>query len=139
MTFGLHVYIDNDVSGSTLQDNTNYHHLFRKDDVILFDKHHKPTIRNIEGVTSTTPHEELYQHTSVTSLMNDLQNFNPTNKGLLYFKEPQSHKTLHNSEQRPRMGYHHNHNLDIPNKINFFRKKQLPHTLPNMAHSLIAY
>jgi len=139
MTFGLHVYVENDPSGSTLQDNTNYHHLFRKNDIDFFNKHHKSTIRNIEGVTSTTPHEELYQHTSVTSLMNDLGNFNPTNKGLLYFKEPQSHKTLHNSEQRPRMGYHHNHNLDIPNKINFFRKKQLPHTLPNMTHSLIAY
>ena len=67
MTFGLHVYVENDPSGSTLQDNTNYHHLFRKNDIDFFNKHHKSTIRNIEGVTSTIPHEELYQHTSVTS------------------------------------------------------------------------
>lgn len=136
MTFGLHVYPEPAPSGSTLQDNTNYHHLFRKDDIDFFNKHHKSTIRNIEGVSSTIPHEELYQHTSVTSLMNDLGNFNPTNKGLNYYEETESHKALHNTEQRPRMGYHDNYNLDIPDKIDFMSKKKLPHTLSNMIHSL---
>lgn len=136
MTFGLHVFVEPEPSGSTLQDNTNYQHLFRKKDVEYFSRHHKSHVRNVEGVTELNPHHELYQHTSVTSMMNDLGNFNPTNKGLNYYEETQAHKTLHNKEQMPRMGYHDNYNLDITNKIDFMSKKKLPHTLPNMVHSL---
>src|SRR5210317_2265747 len=118
MTFGLHVFNEPRPAGSTLQDNSNYHHLFRKDVIDLI------------------PHHELYQHTSVTSMMSDLANFNPTSKALNYYKETEAYKTLHNKEQMPRMGYHDNFNLDIPNKINFMKKKELTHTLPNMVDSL---
>jgi len=136
MTFGLHVFPEPKPSGSTLQDNSNYHHLFRKDDIDLFNKHHKNHFRSVEGVTDLIPHHELYQHTSVTSMMSDLANFNPTSKALNYYKETEAYKTLHNKEQMPRMGYHDNFNLDIPNKINFMKKKELTHTLPNMVDSL---
>ena len=136
MTFGLHVFPEPKPSGSTLQDNTNYHHLFRKDDIDYFNKHHKNHFRSVEGVTDLIPHHELYQHSSVTSMMNDLANFNPTSKALNYYKETESYKTLHNKEQMPRMGFDNNFDLHIPNKIDFMKKKELTHTLPSMVDSL---
>ena len=109
----------------------------KKLQIDFFNKHHKNHFRNDDASTHLDEapfKEKLYQHTSVTIQLNDLQNFNPTCKGLTYFKETELNNMLYNPTSKPRYQGIINRITHIPDHIDNLRKPgKLFHT--GLSHS----
>ena len=133
--FGLNIPYYKDEIGE-LNGANNYHYPFRKTEVDFFAKHHKNHFRTMEGVVDPKSHYSKYQHDHVTSSMNQLQNFNPTNKIHTYFEESESHRTLHQKDQRPRFETVIGKDTEIVDKIDFMKKKETPLVPFSHSHKL---
>ena len=133
--FGLNIEYYKDEVGE-LSGNLNYHMPFRKTEINYFQKHNKNHVRTTEGVEETIPYHKKYQHDHVTSSLNYLQNFNPTNKIHTYFEETEAHRALHNKDQRPRFETVIGKDTEIVDKIDFMRKKPVPHVPFSHSHKL---
>ena len=133
--FGLHIPYYKDEIGE-LNGANNYHYPFRETEINFFEKHHKNHFRTTEGVTDNKPHYVEYQHNHPTSFLNYLQNFNPTNPGIVYYEETQAHRTLYNKDQKPRFEKVDNKDTHIIDKIDFMRKKPVPVVPFNHSHKL---
>jgi len=111
--FGLNVFVEPDPTGridATKQDNYNIQ--FRKPDAKLMineditGNYH----RQEKDIPAQYPYHSKIHHEHVTINMNNLQNFNPTSKGLTYFEEHETNKHIHHG------GYHsHPPNKTKPN------------------------
>ena len=111
--FGLHIFPETDPTGridATKQ--VNYNIPFRKNDSKLMinqditGNYH----RQVGDIPPQIPHHSKIHHDSVTMHLNNLQNFNPSSKGLTYFEEHETNKHIHHG------GYHsHPPNKTKPN------------------------
>lgn len=111
--FGLNVFVEPDPTGridATKQDNYNIQ--FRKPDAKLMINEDITDnyFRQVGDIPPQYPYHSKIHHEHVTINMNNLQNFNPTSKGLTYFEEHETNKHIHHG------GYHsHPPNKTKPN------------------------
>jgi len=129
--FGLNVYVEPNPTGridATKQDNYNIQ--FRKPDAKLMINEDITGnyFRQEKDIPPQYPYHYKIHHESVTMNLNNLQNFNPTSKGLTYFEEHDTNKHIHHSSQ----GSMHSHPANkttpnhrdntVTNKIDKWRK-----------------
>lgn len=96
--FGLNVFVEPDPTGNidaTREDSYNIP--FRKSDAKY--RVSQPTTKSYNRMEGDIPpqfdkHHVIHHH-SVTMHLNNLQNFNPTSKGLTYFEEHDTNKHIH--------------------------------------------
>jgi len=111
--FGLHIFAQPDPTGTIdalKQDNYNIQ--FRKNDSKLMIKEDITGnyFRQEKDIPPQYPYHYKIHHEHVTINMNNLQNFNPTSKGLTYFEEHETNKHIHHG------GFHsHPPNKTKPN------------------------
>lgn len=106
------------ISGSKI-----FHHPWKKTEADYFDKRHKSHFRNVDPIPAEFKRYFKQHHTDVTMTMNNLQNFNPTNKGLTYFEEHDTNKHLNYPTSRPRFESFNYRDTSIPDKINEWKKE----------------
>ena len=133
--FGLNIPYYKEEVGE-LSGDSNWHMPFRKTEIDVFKRHHKNHFRTTEGVVDPTRYYSKYQHDHVTSSLNYLMNYNPTNPIHTYYNETTAHRTLHNKDQRPRFTKVDNKDTEIVDKINFMAKKKVPHVPFSHSHKL---
>lgn len=100
--FGLNVFVEPDPTGridATKQDKYNIQ--FRKNDanLMITEQHTDNYFRQEGDIPSQIPHHYKIHHESVTMNLNNLQNFNPTSKGITYFEPHETERHIHHSSQ----------------------------------------
>ena len=106
------------ISGSKIF-NTDW----KKTEADYFDKRHKSHFRTGEGIPSEFKRYFKQHHTDVTTSMNNLQNFNPTNKGITYFEQHDTNKHINYPTSRPRFESFNYRDTSIPDKIDALKKE----------------
>lgn len=109
----------------------------KKLQIDFFNKHHKNHHRNKDASTHQDEapfKEKLIQHTSITNELTKTMDFNPTSKGLTYFKEHSTNNMLHNHTSKPRYEGVINRITHIPDHIDNLRKPG-NHFHTNLSHS----
>jgi len=119
--FGLQNYEENPVG--ELNGKLNYHYLHRLNNIDLFNKHHKSHNRASDAIPAEFKRLNKKQYNSVTNMLNNLQNFNATSKGLTQFEHHDTHKHMFKvNDSHKRYLLVNNRNTDIQDKIDKMRK-----------------
>tara|TARA_R110000803_G_scaffold48881_2_gene101707 strand:- start:215 stop:631 length:417 start_codon:yes stop_codon:yes gene_type:complete len=116
---------------------SDIHHVdFKESNVDFFNKHHKNYYRYTDPIDEDEQmkNQKVIQHESVTENLKQLQDFNPTSKGVTYFKEHELNKMLHGASQKLRYTDITHHNTRIIDEINDLRVKTV-HPHAPFAHS----
>ena len=111
--FGLHIFPETDPTGRidiTRTQSYNTHHRKNDSKLMVNEPHTRNYHRQVGDIPPQYPYHSKIHHDSVTMHLNNLQNFNPSSKGLTYFEEHETNKHIHHG------GYHsHPPNKTKPN------------------------
>jgi hypothetical protein len=118
--FGNQIYEDNPTG--RVAGKTHFHHPFKLNEINYYLKHNKNYFRNTDGIPYEKSRFFKQHHSSVTVDMNNLGNFNPTNKGITYFKEHDTNNHIHNTKSHLRLENVSNYDNSINEKIEAWRK-----------------
>ena len=117
-----------------------YQNVMKRKEADYFKKHHASTHRmfgNIFTLNDKPFKEKLYQDEHVTVLLSELQNYNPTSKGVDYFEENETNKMLHHPESKHFYSGINHRNTKIIDEIDEKRKKNIKYHYPEHSHRLL--
>ena len=127
--FGLNVFVQPDPVGTidaTKQDKYNIQHRKNDANLMITEQHTDNYFRQEGDLPSQIPHHYKIHHHSVTMDLNNLQNFNPTSKGITYFEEHETNKHIHGGGMHshlPNKTTPNHKDMSIPNKIQQWTKR----------------
>jgi hypothetical protein len=126
--FGLHIFPEPNPTGTIdALKQVNYNIPFRKNDSKLMIKEDITGnyFRQEKDIPPQYPYHYKIHHEHVTMNMNNLQNFNPTSKGITYFQEHETNLHIHHGKfhshppNKTKPNYRDN---TVTNKIDKWRK-----------------
>jgi hypothetical protein len=121
-----HSFQQHTATGQIVADKSNVLSVpFNKDDIDFFKKRNNNYIREIAGYDHDTKKYKKIEHTHPTIMLNNLQNYNPT-QGITYFEPHETDKLFHHPETDPRYENEYVYDVSISEKINEMRKKDVP-------------